>query len=187
MDVIVTFAIAFLQTYEDILKLQEEIDACVYERDDLRVKTLPLQVQDNRLRALYDKENWKLREFNEWIARQDPDWQPPPRLPHARKKRNKVLREMAIAEARKKRALQAANKEQQSELDEYDAALSESVRSAETNEPGGEAKRTSRDGVLDSPSSFDTAFESPKAPESAPESSKPSGERLLLFLQAFAY
>jgi hypothetical protein len=75
-----------LQTYQDILKLHEQIDECVYERDELRELTLPLQVQDNRLRARFKEENWKLREFDEWIARQDPNWQPPPRLPHGRKK-----------------------------------------------------------------------------------------------------
>lgn len=93
-----------MQTYDDILKLHEQIDECVYERDELREKTLPLQVQDNRLRALFKEENWKLREFDEWIARQDPDWKPPPRLPHSRKKRNKRLREIAREEAAQRRA-----------------------------------------------------------------------------------
>jgi hypothetical protein len=96
-----------LQTYADILKLHAQIDECVYERDELRDKTLPLQAQDNRLRALYKEENWKLREFDEWIARQDPDWQPPPRLPHGRKKRNKRIRELAREEAVKRRQMLA--------------------------------------------------------------------------------
>lgn len=101
------------QTYEDILKLHDRIDECVYERDELREKTLPLQAQDNRLRALFKEENWKLREFDEWTARQDPNWQPPPRLPHGRKKRNKRLREMARDEARAKKAAAKALAEQQ--------------------------------------------------------------------------
>ncbi|KAK9894189.1 hypothetical protein P389DRAFT_181582 [Cystobasidium minutum MCA 4210] len=97
-------------TYEDILQLQDKIDDCVYERDELREITLPLQVEDNRLRARFKEENWKLREFDEWIARQDPNWQPPPRLPHGRKKRNKRLREIARDEARARNAaLKAAN------------------------------------------------------------------------------
>lgn len=96
-----------MQTYEDILKLHEQIDECVYERDELRERTLPLQAQDNRLRAVFKEENWKLREFDEWIARQDPNWVPPPRLPHSRKKRNKRLREIAREEAAKRRQAMA--------------------------------------------------------------------------------
>ena len=41
--------------------MQAEIDAAVWERGDIRKATLPLQVQDNRLRAQYKAEHWKLR------------------------------------------------------------------------------------------------------------------------------
>lgn len=140
-----------MQTYADILALHAQIDECVYERDELREKTLPLQAQDNRLRALYKEENWKLREFDEWIARQDPDWQPPPRLPHGRKKRNKRIRELAREEALKRREMLAESgqvqhtdgrssrkAENSKEHDTYDNTQSEcahfiSIKSIRTN------------------------------------------------------
>lgn len=69
-------------------------------------------MQDNRLRTLYRDENWKLREFDEWIARQDPNWQPPPKLPHSRKKRARRLREMAQEAAAVRRAAEKEKAEE---------------------------------------------------------------------------
>lgn len=55
-----------LQTYEDILALQEEIYKSVWARGDLRKQTLPLQVIDNRTRAEFKDQNWKLRCFDRY-------------------------------------------------------------------------------------------------------------------------